>query len=197
MKEMEKELNREEAWDLLCEYTKSESLRRHALAVEAAMRHFARRWGEDEEKWGVTGLLHDMDYERWPSPEDHPLRGAAILQEMGYPEDVIYAIKAHADYLEVPRESRMDKALYAVDEVTGLIAATAMVMPSRSLHEVTLKSLKKKWKQKSFAAGVDREQVAAGAEALGLSVDELLEEVLVAMQGVAEELGLPPKVNTD
>ncbi len=154
-------MTRDAAWELLTEYTKSESLLRHALAVEASMREYARIFGEDEERWGIVGLLHDFDYERWPEPPDHPLKGAAILEELGYPEDVIYAIKSHADYLELPRVDNMSKALYAVDEMSGFVMAVALVRPSRSVHDVKVSSVKKKMKDKAFAQG-HRQRHAAG-----------------------------------
>ncbi|MBO8142443.1 MAG: HDIG domain-containing protein [Firmicutes bacterium] len=183
-------MSRQAAWELLTEYTKSESLRRHALAVEAAMRAYARRFGEDEERWGITGLLHDFDYERWPNPPDHPLKGAAILEELGYPEDVIRAIKGHAEYLGVPREDNMAKALYAVDEMCGFVMAVAMVRPSRSVHEVTVSSVKKKMKSKAFAKGVHREQLVQSAAELGVELDEHIQTVIDALRSVAPALGL-------
>ena len=156
-------MHRQQAFELLCEYTRNENLRRHMLAVEAAMRAYARKFGEDEEKWGLVGLLHDFDYERWPNPPDHPLQGAAILAERGYPEDVIYAIKSHADYLgDCPRRSRMDKTLYACDELSGLISACALVRPE-GLSGLQAQSVRKKMKQKSFAAAVNREDIVRGA----------------------------------
>lgn len=136
-------LNREEAWQLLNEYTKNPNLIKHALAVEAAMRAYARKYGENEEKWGIVGLLHDFDYDRWPSPEDHPTRGAEILRQKGYPEDVIHAILSHADYLGVPREHLMDKCLYACDELSGFITAVALVRPTKSIYDVDVRAVKK------------------------------------------------------
>ncbi len=182
-------MNRDEAWQLVCEYTKSESLRRHMLAVEAAMRAYARKFGEDEEKWGIVGLLHDFDYERWPNPPDHPLKGAEILRQRGYPEDVIYAIKSHADYLDCPRISLMDKALYACDELAGFITAVALMRPNGIL-DLTAKSVIKKLKQKSFAAGVNRDDIRRGAEALGVDLKEHIQFVIDAMKPIAEQLGL-------
>jgi putative nucleotidyltransferase with HDIG domain len=183
-------LDRERAYALLCRYTQSESLRRHMLAVEAAMRAYARRFGEDEDRWGIAGLLHDFDYERWPNPLDHPLQGAAILEAEGYPEDVIYAIKSHVPYLpDCPRVSRMDKALYACDELSGFITAAALVRPER-LAGMTASSVRKKMKQKSFAAAVDREDIVRGAEELGIPLDEHIQFVIGAMNGIAGELGL-------
>lgn len=176
--------------ELLREYTRSESLIRHMLSVEAAMRACARKYGEDEEKWGTVGLLHDFDYERWPDPPDHPLQGSAILKERGYPDDVIYAIKSHADYLEdCPRVSLMDKALYACDELAGFITACALVRPDR-LEGLTPKSVRKKMKQASFAASVNREDIIAGAADLGVDLNEHIAFVIGAMQEIAEDLAL-------
>lgn len=181
-------VDREEALRLLREYTKNENLIKHGLAVEAAMRAYARRFGEDEELWAITGLLHDFDYERFP--EEHPLRGAAILEERGYPEEVVYAIKAHADHTGLERKSLLDKALFAVDELTGMIVAVALVRPSKKLAEVTVSSVKKKMKDRSFARGVNREDIVRGAAELGVELDEHIGVVLEAMQGIADELGL-------
>jgi len=185
-------VNREEAWRLLCEWTQSESLRKHMLAVEAAMRAYARRFGEDEEKWGITGLLHDMDYERHPSPQEHPRVGVAELERLGYPEDVRRAILSHADYLDVPRETLMEKTLYAVDELSGFITAVALMRPDR-LEGLRAKSVRKKMKQKSFAAGVSREDIVRGAEELGVDLNEHIEFVAAALRERAEELGLAPE----
>ncbi|MBE3551903.1 MAG: HDIG domain-containing protein [Kyrpidia tusciae] len=183
-------LNREEAWQLLNEYTKNPNLIKHALAVEAAMRAYARRYGENEEKWGIVGLLHDFDYDRWPSPEDHPIRGAEILREKGYPEDVVHAILSHADYLGVPREHLMDKCLYACDELSGFITAVALVRPTKSIYDVDVRAVKKKLKDKAFARGVNREDVRRGAEELGVGLDEHIGFVIEALKGAARELGL-------
>jgi len=186
-------LRREDAWDLLCEYTQSESLRRHMLAVESAMRAYATRLGEDEAKWGIVGLLHDFDYERWPQPPDHPLQGAAILAARGYPDDVIYAIKSHADYLgDCPRVSPMDKTLYACDELTGFIAACALVRPE-GIGGMQASSVRKKMKQKSFAAAVSREDLERGAADLGLEFSTHVQFVIDAMSPQAEGLGLGPR----
>jgi len=183
-------MNRDEAFALVCEYTQSDSLRRHMLAVEFAMRAYARKWGEDEEKWGIVGLLHDFDYERWPDPPDHPLQGAQILRERGYPDEVIYAIKSHADYLEdCPRLSQLDKALYACDELAGFVTACAMVRPER-LAGMQAKSVRKKMKQKSFAAAVNREDIVRGAEDLGVELNEHIQFVIDAMAQRAEDLAL-------
>jgi len=183
-------MDRKQAWALLTEYTRNQNLIKHALAVEAAMRAYARRFGEDEEKWGVTGLIHDFDYEQHPTAEEHPAWGAKRLEELGWPEDIVYAVKCHGDHLGLPRQSLMDKALYAVDELTGLIVAVALVRPSKSIMDVKLKSIKKKWKDKAFAAGVHREAIEEGAADLGVELNEHIGIVLAAMQGIAEELGL-------
>lgn len=182
--------SRHAAWQLLTEYTTKPGLLRHAQAVEAAMRAYALRFDGDPERWGLTGLLHDLDYERWPDPADHPRRGAEILRAHGYPEDVVYAILTHAEYLGLPRKSPMDKALFAVDELTGLITATAMVMPAKSLATVSLDGVLKKWRSKDFAKGVRREDIAAGASDLGVALETHIAFVLVALQGVAADLGL-------
>ncbi len=187
--------SRKDAWDLVCEYTQSESLRRHMLAVEAAMLAYARRFGEEVNQWGVVGLLHDFDYERWPDPPDHPLRGAEILSQLGYPEDVIYAIKSHADYLEdCPRISRLDKTLYACDELAGFISACAVVRPE-GIHGMKPKSVRKKMKQKSFAAAVSRDDIVNGAADLGVDLDEHIQTVIQAMAEISGLLGLDPAVS--
>jgi len=183
-------MNREDAWALLCEYTQSAGLRKHALAVEAAMRAYARKLGEDEEKWAIVGLLHDFDYEIHPTVDQHPQEGAKILRERGYPEDIVYAVLCHADHLNLERRSAMDKAIYAVDELTGLITAVALVKPNKSLAEVDARSVRKKMKDKSFARSVNREDVIKGAEILDVDLDEHIAFVIEAMQGVAQELGL-------
>lgn len=187
---MEAKMNRQEAWDLLCEYTKTEGLRKHALAVEAAMRAYARKYGEDEDKWGVVGLLHDFDYEKYPSLEEHPMVGSKILRGKGYPEEMIRAILSHADRVGVGRKTLMEKALYAVDELVGLIIAVVLVRPSKSLMDMEVKSIKKKWKDKAFAKGVNREDIERGAQDLSVPLDEHLALVLRAMQSIAGELGL-------
>lgn len=181
---------RQDAWELLTQYTKSESLLKHALAVEAAMRAYARKFGEDEEKWGITGLLHDFDYEQNPDPKDHPLVGARILEQEGYPSEVIYAIKSHADYLGLPRKHLMDKALFAVDELTGFITAVTLVRPGKRVAEVPVKSVKKKLKDKAFAKNVSREDIIAGAQELGVELEEHIRFVIEAMASRARELGL-------
>jgi len=184
------DMDREQAWALLTEYTKNEGLIKHALAVEAGMRAYARKFGEDEEKWGVTGLIHDFGYEQHPTAEEHPAWGAKLLEELGWPEDIVYAVKSHGDHLGLPRKSLMDKALYAVDELTGLIVAVALVRPSKSIMDVKIRSIKKKWKDKAFARGVNREAIEKGAADLGVSLNEHIATVLSAMQGIANELGL-------
>ena len=183
-------MNREDAYALVCEYTESESLRRHMMAVEVATKAYARKYGEDENKWAIVGLLHDFDYERWPNPPDHPLKGSEILKERGYPDDVIYAIKSHADYLEdCPRVSLLDKALYACDELAGFITACAKVRPE-GIHGMKAKSVRKKMKQKSFAAAVNRDDIVNGAEDLGVELNEHIQFVIDAMAENAIELGL-------
>lgn len=186
-------MDRQQAFDLLCEYTQNENLRRHMYAVEAAVRAYARKFGEDEEKWGIVGLLHDFDYERWPNAPDHPLQGAAILTQRGYPADVIYAIKSHADYLtDCPRTSRLDKTLYACDELCGLISACALVRPE-GIAGLQASSVRKKMKQKSFAAAVNREDIVRGAEDLGVELSEHIQFVIDALVPHAEALGLGPR----
>src|SRR5947209_9844029 len=183
-------MNRADAYALLTEYTKNPSLVKHMLAVEAGMRAYAAKLGQDVETWGVVGLLHDFDYERWPDPPNHPLKGAAILAERGYPDDVIYAIKSHADYLpDCPRVHRMDKALYACDEITGLITATALLRPN-GITDLAAASVKKKMKSKGFARGVNRDDVVRGAADFGVDLDEHIQFVIEAMKGIAAELGL-------
>lgn len=184
---------REEAWELLNTYTKNRNLVNHGLAVEAAMRAYARRFDEDEDKWGVVGLLHDFEYEKYPDlgPEGHPFKGSQILREKGYSEELIRGILAHApDLTDTSLDSKMEKAIFAVDELTGLIVAVALVRPSKSILDVKVKSVKKKWKDKGFAAGVNREDVERGAELLGVPLSEHIGVVLTAMQGIADDLGL-------
>ena len=183
-------INREDALALMHEYTQSESLRSHMLAVECAMRVYARKWREDEEKWGIVGLLHDFDYERWPDPPDHPLKGSEILKECGYPDDVIYAIKSHADYLEdCPRVSRLDKTLYACDELAGFIVAVAKVRPD-GMKDMKASSVVKKLKQKSFAAAVNRDDIRRGVEDLELDFKEHIQFVADAIAAAADEIGI-------
>ncbi len=183
-------MTREEAYSLLTEYTKKENLIKHALAVEAAMRAYARKFGEDEEAWGIVGLLHDFDYEKYPSLEDHPFKGAEILREKGYPEEWIEAILGHAEHTGVPRKTNMAKALFAVDELCGFITAVALVRPDKKLDSVKVKSVKKKLKDKAFARQVSREDIRKGAEELGVDLDEHIAFVLEAMKSVADKLGL-------
>ena len=183
-------MNRTDALALLHEYTKNPSLVKHMLAVEAAMRAYARKLGQDEERWGIVGLLHDFDYERWPDPPEHPLRGAAILKERGYPDDVIYAIKSHADYLpDCPRVHQLDKALYACDELCGLITAAALVRPA-GITDLTAASVKKKMKAKGFARNVKREDIERGATDFGVDLTEHIQFEIDAMKTIAAELGL-------
>ncbi|MBA2442478.1 MAG: HDIG domain-containing protein [Rubrobacter sp.] len=182
-------MNREESWKLLCEWTEGESLRKHMLAVEAAMRAYARHFGEDEEKWGITGLLHDMDYEKHPTPDEHPMVGVRELERRGYPEDVLHAIRGHADYLEVPRDTLLSKTLYAVDELSGFVTACALVREG-GLEGMKAKSVRKKMKQRSFAASVNREDIVRGAEELGVDLNDHIEFVVGALQEESESLGL-------
>ena len=190
--------NREDAWNLLCEYTKSESLRKHALAVEACMRAYARKLGGDEEIWALAGLLHDFDYERWPNSDhlpdkEHPYEGSKILRERGYPEDMIHAILGHAHYSGVPRISALDRALFACDELSGFLTACALVKPTRSLHDVEVSSVKKKLKDKAFARGVSRDDVYNGAKELDVPLDEHIRFCIEAMRTIASGLGLPDR----
>jgi putative nucleotidyltransferase with HDIG domain len=180
---------REQAWDTLTRYTKSEALLRHALAVEAAVRGYARRSGEDEELWGVTALLHDFDYEIHPTLDKHPQDGAPILRDEGYPEEIIEAILSHAEHLAMPRDTPLKKTLFACDELAGFIHACGLVRPT-GLDGLEPKSVKKKLKQPSFAAGVHRDEVYAGAELLGIDLDEHIANVVEALQPIAPELGL-------
>jgi putative nucleotidyltransferase with HDIG domain len=189
---LEDPVNREESWKLLCEWTESDSLRKHMLAVEAAMRAYARKFGADEEKWGITGLLHDMDYEKHPTPDEHPMVGVRELESRGYPEDVLHAIKGHAEYLDVPRDTLMAKTLYAVDELSGFIVACALVRPE-GLEGLKARSVRKKLKQKSFAAAVNREDIVRGAEELGVDFNEHIEFVASALLERSDVLGLAPK----
>jgi putative nucleotidyltransferase with HDIG domain len=188
-------LSRSSALSLMHEYTASDSLRKHMLAVEGAMRAYAERFGEDVETWGLAGLMHDFDYERWPNDDhapdrEHPAEGVRILRERGVPEPVLQAILGHANYTGVPRESRMAKALFAVDELTGLITATALVRPSRSLNDVDVRSVQKKMKDKAFARGCNRDDIIAGAADLGVDLPEHIQFVLDAMRARADILGL-------
>lgn len=187
--------SRDDALALMHEFTQSESLRKHMLAVEAAMRAYARKFGEDEDRWALAGLMHDFDYERWPNaahaPDaEHPAEGVRLLRDRGYPDDVLQAILGHATYCGVPRETRMAKTLFAVDELTGLVTATALVKPSKSVHEVDARSVMKKMKDKGFARGVNRDDVLNGAADLGVELDAHIQFVIDAMRAEAEALGL-------
>ena len=187
--------SRQDALALQHEYTASDSLRKHMLAVEAAMRAYAAKFGEDPDRWGLTGLIHDFDYERYPNAEHsategHPAEGVRLLRARGWPEDILQAILGHATYSGVSRDTRMARALFAVDELTGLITATALVRPSRSIHEVEARSVRKKMKDKAFAKGVSRDDVILGAQELGVDLDEHIQFVVDAMRGAAESLGL-------
>jgi len=184
------DLNRDDAWALLTEYTKSESLLKHALAVEAAVRGYARVFGEDEDAWGLVALLHDFDYERWPTPENHPFRGCEILSEKGYPEWVTRAILSHADYSGVARESRLEKTLWACDEMAGFITAASLVRPSKSVLDLEPNSVIKRMKDKAFARAVKREDLRQGAEVLGLPLEEHIANVISFMRERADALGL-------
>jgi putative nucleotidyltransferase with HDIG domain len=186
---------RADALALMHEYTASESLRKHMLAVEAAMRAYAAHYGEDPERWALAGLIHDFDYERFPNAarsatEEHPSAGVRLLRERGWPEDVLDAIMGHAAYTNTPRTTRMARALFAVDELSGLVTATALVKPSRSVQDVDAKSVRKKMKDKAFAKGVSREDVMVGVQELGVDLDQHVQFVIDAMRGVAESLGL-------
>lgn len=181
---------REDGWQLLTEFVQSESLRRHCLAVETAMRAYARHFGESEEEWGLVGLIHDYDYEIHPTLDQHPQAGIPLLRERGYPEWVIRAIESHADHLDVPRETRLEQTLYAVDELTGFIAAVALVRPSRAVAEVTPQAVRKKMKDKAFARAVDRVAMTAGSEELGVAFDDHVAFVAAAMTANAAALGL-------
>jgi len=185
-------MNRQDASNILTEYTKSESLIKHALAVEAAMRAYAIKFGEDVETWGIVGLIHDFDYERFPTIPEHTGEGAKILRQRGWPEEIILTAISHANYSGIPRNTRMAKALYAVDELTGLITAAALVRPTKDIRDITeIKSIKSKFKDKAFAAGVNRQEVIEGAQALGVDLwNEHVPLVLEAMKGIAVELGL-------
>ena len=183
-------LSRDDAWALVTEYTQSESLRKHMLAVEAAVRGYARLWGEDEEAWGIVALLHDFDYERWPDLTNHPYRGVEILKEKGYPEWVTRAILSHAEYSGVPRESRLEKALYACDEMSGFVTAAALVRPSKSVLDLEAGSVLKRMKDKAFARAISREDLKRGAEELGIPLEEHVGNVIGFLRVQAEPLGL-------
>jgi putative nucleotidyltransferase with HDIG domain len=181
-------MTRDEAWALLCEHTKGDSLRKHGLAVEAAMRHFARKLGENEETWAVTGLLHDFDYERDPS--GHPQNGKPILEQAGVPGNIVHAIQSHGDHTGVPRVTPMEKTLYAVDELCGFVTAVALVRPSKSVRDVDAGSVRKKMKDKAFARAVSREMMLKGAEDMAIPFEELTSEVIAALSDTADRLGL-------
>ena len=183
-------MNRDDAWQLLNEYTKSDSLLKHAMAVEAAVRGYARKFGEDEEAWGAVALLHDFDYERWPTPEDHPFRGCEILREKGYPEWVTRAILSHADYSGVSRDSRLEKTLWACDEMAGFIIAAALVRPSKSVLDLEPASVVKRMKDKAFARAVKRDDLRKGAEVLELPFEEHIANVIAFIRERADALGL-------
>src|ERR1700756_2033351 len=187
-------IDRESAWGLLTEFTQSESLRKHALAVEACMRACARKWGngsaEDENLWGVVGLVHDFDYERWPSLQDHPYKGNEILKERGWPEVITRAIMSHAEYSGVTRDTPMEKALFACDELAGFITAVALIKPGKSLAEVDAKSVRKRMKDKAFARKVNRDDIINGAADLGVDLEEHIAFCIEAMKEIAGELGL-------
>ena len=186
---------REDAWNLLCEYTESENLRKHALAVEACVRAYARKAGADEEHWGIAALLHDFDYERWPNAEhapdkEHPAEGSKILRERGYSEEMIRAILSHADYTGVARETALEHALFACDELAGFLTACTLVRPSKSILDLEADSVKKRMKDKAFARGVSREDVRQGAEELGVPLEEHIAFCIGALRGIADALGL-------
>jgi len=186
----QRNFDRNDAWALLCEYTQSESLRKHMLAVEACMRAYARKFGQDENKWAITGLLHDFDYEKYPTPAEHPFVGNKILEERGYPEEIRRAILSHADYSGVKRESLLEKTLFACDELSGFITASALVKPNKSLAEVEAKSVRKKMKDKAFARSVSRDDIVNGAADLGLDLEEHIAFCIEAMKSIAGELEL-------
>ncbi len=181
-------LNRDEVWQLLCQYTEADYLRKHHLAVEAAMKWYARKYGQDENLWGNVGLIHDFEYEKYP--DQHPQKGGELLRENGWPENLVRAVMAHGDHLNLPRTELIEKTLYAVDELTGLVIAVALVRPSKKIADVDVAAVKKKWKDKAFARGVHREQIVKGAEELGVPLDEHIGNVIEALKGSAAVLGL-------
>ncbi len=183
-------MDRNQAWDIVCEFVKSESLRKHMLAVEACVAAYARQFGEDEEKWAVTALLHDFDWEIHPEAPDHPMKGESILAGRGVDEEIRRAILSHADYSGVPRVSRLEKTLYACDELAGFLTACSYVKPSRSIHEVEVRSVRKKLKDKAFARNVNRDDIIKGASEMGIDIDQHIDFCIRAMQGKATELGL-------
>lgn len=182
--------DRTAGWSLLTEFTQSESLRKHALAVEACMRAYAHKFGEDEELWGVVGLIHDFDYEKYPTAQEHPFKGNEILKERGYSDEIRRAIMSHAEYTGITRETPMEKALFACDELAGFITAVALVKPGKSLAEVDAKSVRKKMKDKAFARSVSRDDIVNGAKELGVDLDEHIAFCIAAMMGISAELGL-------
>jgi len=182
--------DRQSAFELLQEFTKSDSLIKHALAVEACLWAYAGKYGEDVEKWGVVGLLHDFDYEMYPNPPDHPAQGALVLRQRGYPEDVIYAIQSHAEWTHCPRQSPLDKTLFACDELAGFITAVALVRPDKKIQGLEARSVRKKMKDKAFARAVNRADIIQGAQELGVELDEHITFCIGAMEGIAERLGL-------
>lgn len=181
-------LNRDQVWQVLSEYTQADYLRKHHLAVEAAMKWYAHKFGQDENLWGNVGLIHDFEYERYP--DQHPQKGGEILRELGWPEDLVRAVMAHGDHLSIPRTEPIEKTLYAVDELTGLVIAVALVRPTKKMADVDVTAVKKKWKDKAFARGVHREQITKGAEELGVPLDEHIQNVIDALKGSADVLGL-------
>ena len=183
-------MEEQKALEIVHEFVKNENLRKHMYAVSEAMRQYAKKYGEDEEKWAIVGLLHDFDWEIHPSAEEHPIKGSQILKERGYPEEILRAILSHADYTGVTRESLMEKTLFAVDELTGFITACALVQPSKKLADVKVDSVKKKFKKKEFARQVNRDDMLKGAEELGVNLDEHIEFVINAMRGIEDKLGL-------
>lgn len=180
----------EEAHEILNQWTKNKNLRKHGWAVAAAMRAYAEKLGADPDRWEAVGLLHDFDYEKYPDLADHPFKGVEWLREQGYDEELAQGVLAHAEHTNTPRDSLMKKVIYAVDELTGLIIAVALVRPSKKLADVTVESVKKKWNEKQFAAGVDRKMIERGAEELGVSLEEHIATVLAAMQSISDKLGL-------
>src|SRR4030043_1737223 len=183
-------MDRNSALDIVREYVKNENLIRHMLAVEAAMRFYADKFGEDQEIWGITGILHDFDWEIHPTLDEHPQAGATILRERGVPEEIVRAVLSHADHTGIPRQTRMEKALYACDEITGLITAVALVRPSRSLSDLEASSVKKKWKDRAFAAGANRDEIAKAAQEFDIELWEHVGNVILAMRTIATKLGL-------
>ncbi len=190
-------MNRDDAFSIVTQYVKNTNLVKHMLAVESVMRFYAKKFGEDEEKWAVAGLLHDFDWEIHPTMETHPSEGEPILREHGVPEEIIRAVQSHSNHTGVPRETLMEKVLFASDEITGLITAVALVRPSRALYDLKAKSVKKKWKDKSFAAGANREEMEQGAEELGIDLWEHVANVIQAMNAIADDLDLAGTPQTD